>query len=78
MTSKLLHASRQGQLGEAVASGAGYVVLAAYMLHLPLMTPFCILIGVKVSARMGWLFSAGLIFLPLALLFSFVIAGVTA
>jgi hypothetical protein len=33
---------------------------------------------VKVSARMGWLFSAGLIFLPLALLFSFVIAGVTA
>jgi hypothetical protein len=53
--------------------GAGVVVLVVFWFYVPLMVPFCVLVGSRTSWRMGWLMSAPLIFLPLALLVGFLI-----
>ncbi|MFF3336797.1 hypothetical protein ACFYWX_46160 [Streptomyces sp. NPDC002888] len=59
--------------GGTVGSGAGIIVLAVFFLYLLLMAPFCILVGSRTSWRMGWVMSAPLIFLPLALLIGFLV-----
>ncbi|WP_187284402.1 hypothetical protein [Streptomyces sp. uw30] len=56
-----------------MGSGAGFIVFAVFFFYLLLMGPFCVLIGSRTSSRMGWLMSAPLIFLPLALLVGFLI-----
>ncbi|MEU8544151.1 hypothetical protein AB0C52_29855 [Streptomyces sp. NPDC048717] len=47
--------------------GAGFI-LFPLALYLVLMGVFCALVGAKTTRRMGWAMSAGLVFLPLALL----------
>ncbi|MFE6755513.1 hypothetical protein ACFVDQ_18165 [Streptomyces sp. NPDC057684] len=63
-----------GTVGDAVGAGAGIIVVPLFLYFL-LVTPFCCLVGSKTSAKMGWLFSAGLVFMPLALLISFRLAA---
>ncbi|WP_234046918.1 hypothetical protein [Streptomyces adelaidensis] len=51
--------------------GAGGIVLLVVFLYLPVVVPFCALVGRRTSHRMGWLMSVPLVLLPLALLIGF-------
>ncbi len=56
-----------------MGSGAGVVVLAAFFFYVPLVAPFCVLVGARTSRRMGWLMSIPMVFLPLALVVGFLV-----
>ncbi|MFF3935057.1 hypothetical protein [Streptomyces phaeofaciens] len=54
-----------------MGSGAGFVVVAGFVVYLLLAVPFVLLVASRTSVTTGWLMSVPLVFLPFTLLIAF-------